>query len=295
MALDLGGLDFADRKTQLIAVGGVAAGLVLLTRLHKATPAPAPAPTATLVPPQGTTWADIMGARNQDAGQLAVVGTYPTPGPPGTQGATGAPGPAGPPGPVTTPKPVPTPTPQPTHKLPYYCPSGSVMTKERGNTGNDVCQRPDGTQFQVVYYDPPTARYPTTGGASDWIRVQYQGVTGYAYHSYLAGNKVTGTGTDGLNLRNAPNFSGIVLKVIPEGSTVQLMPAAGEVNPSPGKTVGGFFGQAMPIGGRLLTVQPGETPRTLAGRAYGIPQAWPQIVLRNGGRMQFVVGDQVKT
>lgn len=33
---------------------------------------------------------------------------------------------------------------------PYTCPKGSFLTWERGKTGNQVCQKPDGTQFAVV-------------------------------------------------------------------------------------------------------------------------------------------------
>lgn len=34
---------------------------------------------------------------------------------------------------------------------PFYCPSGSFLTWERGGTGNQVCQRKDGVQFAVKY------------------------------------------------------------------------------------------------------------------------------------------------
>lgn len=33
--------------------------------------------------------------------------------------------------------------------MPFYCPSGSILTWEKGGTGNKVCQRKDGVQFAV--------------------------------------------------------------------------------------------------------------------------------------------------
>lgn len=291
----MSGIDLSNRRTQILAVAGVAGGLLLLTKLRQPAPTAPPIAQATLVPPAGTTWQDIMGARTSDSGTLAQVGTYPTPGPPGTQGATGPAGPTGAtgaPGKVVT-QPT-TPTPKPSTQLPYYCPSGSVMTKERNGSGNDVCQRPDGTQFQVIYREQPTARYPTTNGAADFTRVQYNGKTGYAYKGYLCGSKVCKTGGDGLNLRSMPSFAGTVLLTMPEGATVKLMPGAGEAV-SPGMHAAGVFAGPVPVGGQTLTVKRSESIRQLAGRAYGIPDAWPHLANRNGGRVRFVAGDTIRT
>lgn len=98
-------------------------------------------------------------------------------GPEGPQGEPGAPG-------QDAPQPDPDPIDEPDEETPgwtprypgeinpegkpYYCPSGSYMTTEKGSPSNHVCQVIGGTrQFQVSYSDPPRYRYPPVGGQND--------------------------------------------------------------------------------------------------------------------------------
>jgi hypothetical protein len=144
-----------EPKVIIPVAGATAVGLFLISHLAKKAPAGQGASATTGVAgttrqPDGS--AGVIGYAGDSPPQVIQGGIGPA-GPAGAKGEvgdrglrglrglTGATGPAGAKLPSTPPASV---------GKPYHCPAGSVLTKEHGGTGNDVCEKPNGTQFQVI-------------------------------------------------------------------------------------------------------------------------------------------------
>lgn len=143
----------AEAKHHPVILGGavvVGAGVAIYARTHRAE-APAATPPADDFDTGGPYIPPIVGGGV--AGLMGPAGPAGPAGAPGAKGATGAPGAKGAPGlpgktPPTT-KPVKTSKITAAFKAAHSCGAGDTFAMERGGTGNIVCQRPDGVQYQV--------------------------------------------------------------------------------------------------------------------------------------------------
>lgn len=239
----------------LLLAGGVA-GVALIALMHKAS-APANAPqTVTVQPANGASWSDVI--------------------PPNNGGVIGSIGPG---------DPVP----------------GDSAYQVWLKAGNVGTQQDFLNSLKGAKGDPGSPGKPGTPGTNTtttkdpWVKVSYQGRTGYAHMAYLCGNKVCNTGGDGLRLRSSGSYTASVITVMPEGATVSRLAAGEEViahNPNPGGNVSGFYPLPHAFKGGKVKVSHGDSYFTLSRKVYGHAMYWNRLASLNGNQT-LRVGDSL--
>lgn len=264
------GIDLSSPKVLLFGGGVIGIALVLLMN-RESNPSTPAAQTVTLQPPDGVSWNDIMPAPS--GGVIGTVGPgEPVPGDSAYQewlqaGHTGT--------------------------MQDFLDS---LKGAKGDTGATGPQGKPGTPGKTVVSPPPPPVHTTTP-ENPWIRVKYNGQTGYAHKSYMCGNKVCNTGGDGLRLRKSASYTGTVLSVMPEGATFQRL-GAGEAfthNPTPFSGVSAFYPNPVPLGvGQSITVEKGDSYTSLARRAYGYGDFANRIKRLNSDNLPLTVGQKLR-